>query len=77
MAAFHGEPILGPETLNVDQGTLPLAEQEVLQGGNGEEVVLGEAVPLALGCHAPRAIWWRPLWVNRRLSENRQPPGDG
>lgn len=35
-AAGGGEVVLGPEPLDVDEGALALAVEEVLEGGNGE-----------------------------------------
>ncbi len=35
-AAFGGEDVLGPESLDVDEGALALAVKEVLEGGDGK-----------------------------------------
>lgn len=42
MAAFNRKPVLDPESLNMYQRALSLAEQQVLQRGYREEVVLAE-----------------------------------
>ena len=40
--SLDGVPILGPLPLDMDQRTLPLAEQQVLERGERQEVVFGE-----------------------------------
>jgi hypothetical protein len=42
MPPFERQRVLRPQPLDVDQHRLPLAEQEVLQGGEREEVFLGD-----------------------------------
>jgi len=39
--ALGGEAIVGPELLDVDEGELPLAVGQVLEAGDGDQVVLG------------------------------------
>lgn len=38
------EPIVRPRPLDVDERALPLAEQQVLQGAEGDEIVVGHEV---------------------------------
>lgn len=40
-AAFGGEAVLRPHLLDMNQGPLALAEHEVLEAGEGQEVVFG------------------------------------
>jgi hypothetical protein len=42
VAPLHREPVLGPHLLDVDEGALAFAEEEVLEGRDGKEVVFGE-----------------------------------
>jgi hypothetical protein len=42
MLPFHRERIFRPHPFEMDQRRLPLAEKQVLQGREGEEVVFGE-----------------------------------
>ncbi len=51
MPAFDGQSVLGPEALDVDQGALPLAEEQVLEGGDRQEVVFSEASIRSAGIH--------------------------
>jgi hypothetical protein len=44
---LNGEIILGPHLLDVDESALPLAEQQVLQGGNREKGVFREHLKVA------------------------------
>jgi hypothetical protein len=41
-AALGGQPVFHPLLFNVDQGALTRTEQVVLQGGDHDQVVLGE-----------------------------------
>jgi hypothetical protein len=44
-AALGGEQIFRPDLLNVDQGALPLTEQQMLKRGKGVEIVFGIHLP--------------------------------
>jgi hypothetical protein len=41
---LDGQPILRPRLLKMNQRTLPLTKQQMLQGGDGEELGIGEHV---------------------------------
>jgi hypothetical protein len=41
MRALHGQAVVGPQLLHVDQRTLPLAEKQVLKREMGEKIVFG------------------------------------
>ena len=40
-AALSCQPVLGPELFDMYEGKLPLAEREVLQGGDGNQFSFG------------------------------------
>jgi hypothetical protein len=40
-APLGGKPVLAPQPLDVNQGALPLAEQQVLKAGKGQEIGFG------------------------------------
>jgi len=41
-SAFSREPVFKPELFNMNQRTLPLAKQQMLEGGQHEQVVFGK-----------------------------------
>jgi hypothetical protein len=43
--AFRRKEIFFPDLFQVDQGILPLAEQSVLQSGNGDQILFIEHQP--------------------------------
>jgi hypothetical protein len=42
MSSLHRKPVLRPHPLDMDERALPLAEEQMLESGDREELVLGK-----------------------------------